>query len=41
MIYGPLIVNYFNPKGMFRLILNGAIYYVCIHKYIVNIKNFF
>ena len=26
MIYGPLIVNYFNPKGMFRLILNGAIY---------------
>ncbi len=26
MIYGPLIVDYFNPKGTFRLILNGAIY---------------
>ena len=25
---------------MFRLILNGAIYYVCIHKYIVNIDNY-
>ena len=35
MIYGPLIVNYFKPKGMFRLILNGAIYWV-----VINIDNY-